>query len=57
MKDVKKIINKILKNKKMLGIVVGGLLAVILIISGGLLILWVVDFILVLFNKKIWWID
>lgn len=36
---------------------VGVVLAVILILSGGLLILWLVDFILVLFNKKIWWID
>jgi uncharacterized membrane protein (DUF485 family) len=36
---------------------IGVILAVILILSGGLLVLWVVDFILVLFNKKIWWID
>ena len=36
---------------------VGVILAAILILSGGLIILWVVDFILVLLNKKIWWID
>jgi hypothetical protein len=36
---------------------IGVVLAVILILSGGLIVLWIVDFILVLLNKKIWWID
>ena len=37
--------------------VVGVILAVILLLAGGLLILWIVDLVCVLTNKPIWWID
>lgn len=36
---------------------VGVILAVILIVSGGLLVLWIIDIIMVALNKPIWWID
>ena len=39
------------------GNLLGIILAAILIIAGGLVVLWVLDFIFVLLNKKIWWID
>ncbi len=39
------------------GNVLGIVLAVILIAAGGLVILWVIDIICVVLNKKIWWID
>lgn len=37
--------------------IVGIILAIILLCSGGLIILWIVDLICVLLNKPIWWID
>ena len=37
--------------------IVGIILAVILLCTGGLIILWIVDIIMVIFGKKIWWID
>ena len=39
------------------GNLIGIILAVILIISGGLLVLWIVDIIMVALNKRILWID
>ena len=36
---------------------VGVILAVILIVSGGLLVLWIIDIIMVALNKPIWWSD
>ena len=36
---------------------VGVVLAVILLLTGGLGIFWIVDLVCVLLNKKIWWID
>ena len=36
---------------------VGVILAVILIASGGLIVLWIVDIVMVALNKPIWWID
>ena len=39
------------------GNVLGIILSVILLCSGGFVILWVVDLICVLLNKPIWWID
>ena len=36
---------------------VGVVLAVILLCTGGLVILWIIDLIMVFFGKKIWWID
>lgn len=37
--------------------ILGIVLAIILIATGGLFILWIIDLFTVLFNKKIWWID
>ena len=37
--------------------VVGMVLAVLLLVFGGFFVLWVVDVIFVVLNKKIWWID
>jgi len=39
------------------GNVVGIVLAVILLISGGFVILWIIDVVMVALRKKIWWID
>lgn len=36
---------------------IGVILAVILLCTGGLIILWIIDIIMVIFGKKIWWID
>ena len=36
---------------------IGVILAVILLLSGGLLVLWVVDVVCVAMNRPIWWID
>lgn len=36
---------------------IGAILAIILLCTGGLVILWIVDLICVLLNKPIWWID
>lgn len=36
---------------------IGVILAVILLITGGLGIIWVIDIIMVVLGKKIWWID
>ena len=37
--------------------IIGVVLAVILLVAGGLVILWIVDLVCVLTNKPIWWID
>ena len=37
--------------------VVGIILALILLLCGGFFILWIVDLVMVILNKKIWWID
>ena len=37
--------------------IIGVILAVILLCTGGLIILWIIDIIMVIFGKKIWWID
>ena len=37
--------------------VVGIVLAVILLCTGGLGILWIIDIIMVIFGKRVWWID
>lgn len=36
---------------------IGVILAAILIVSGGLLVLWIIDIIMVALNKRILWID
>ncbi len=36
---------------------IGIILAVVLILCGGFFILWIIDVIMVLLGKKIWWID
>lgn len=35
----------------------GVILAVILLFTGGLIVLWIIDIIMVVLNKPIWWID
>ena len=35
----------------------GIILAIILLCTGGLVILWIIDLIMVIFGKRIWWID
>lgn len=37
--------------------IVGIVLAVILLLCGGFFILWVIDLVMVILNKRIWWID
>lgn len=37
--------------------VVGIVLAVLLLLCGGFVILWIIDVIMVLLGKKVWWID
>ncbi len=37
--------------------IIGIILAILLLCSGGFVILWVIDLIMVLLGKKIWWID
>lgn len=39
------------------GNIIGIVLAVILLCCGGFFILWIIDLIMVLLGKKIWWID
>lgn len=39
------------------GNVIGIVLAVVLILCGGFFILWIIDVIMVLLGKRIWWID
>lgn len=39
------------------GNLVGVVLAAILLLGGGLLILWIIDVVCVIQNKPIWWID
>ena len=39
------------------GNVVGIVLAVILLLTGGFFILWLIDVVMVLLGKDIWWID
>ena len=39
------------------GNIIGIVLAVILLLAGGLLILWIIDLVCVIQNKPIWWID
>ena len=36
---------------------IGIVLAVLLLIFGGFAILWIIDIIMVIFGKRIWWID
>ena len=36
---------------------VGVILAVLLLICGGFAILWIIDIIMVIFGKIVWWID
>ena len=36
---------------------VGIVLAVVLLLCGGFLVLWIIDVIMVVLGKKIWWID
>ena len=37
--------------------VIGIVLAIILLLCGGFFILWIIDLIMVLIGKNIWWID
>ncbi len=37
--------------------IIGIVLALILLLCGGFFILWIIDLIMVLLDKKIWWID
>ena len=37
--------------------IVGIVLAVILLCTSGLLVLWIIDIIMVIFGKRVWWID
>lgn len=39
------------------GNVVGMLLAILLLICGGFVVLWIIDVVFVILGKKIWWID
>lgn len=39
------------------GNVLGIILAVVLLLCGGFVILWIVDLICVILGKPIWWID
>ena len=39
------------------GNVVCIVLAVILLLTGGFFILWIIDIVMVLLGKEIWWID
>lgn len=39
------------------GNVVGVILAVILLICGGFVVLWIFDLICIVLSKDIWWID
>ena len=36
---------------------IGIILAVLLLVFGGFAILWIIDIIMVIFGKRIWWID
>lgn len=37
--------------------VIGIVLAVLLLICGGFFILWIIDVVMVILGKRIWWID
>ncbi len=37
--------------------IIGIILAIIMLISGGLLIFWIIDLVCALLNRPIWWID
>ena len=37
--------------------IIGIVLAIILLFCGGFFILWIIDLIMVLIGKNIWWID
>lgn len=39
------------------GNVVGMLLALLLLLCGGFVVLWIIDVVFVILGKKIWWID
>lgn len=39
------------------GNVVGMLLALLLLLCGGFVVLWIIDVVFVILDKKIWWID
>ena len=36
---------------------IGIVLAILLLVFGGFAILWIIDIIMVIFGKRIWWID
>ena len=36
--------------------IVGAILSVVLLLTGGFIVLWIIDLITVLLDKKIWWI-
>ena len=36
---------------------VGIILAVVLLLCGGFFILWIIDVVMVILGKKIWWLD
>lgn len=36
--------------------IVGAILSVVLLLTGGFVVLWIIDLITVLLDKKIWWI-
>ena len=37
--------------------IIGIVLAIVLLCTGGFFILWIIDLIMVLLGKNIWWID
>lgn len=37
--------------------IIGIVLAIILLLCGGFFILWIIDLIMVLIGKNVWWID
>lgn len=37
--------------------IIGIVLSIIMLISGGLIIFWIIDLVCVLLNRPIWWID
>lgn len=37
--------------------IIGVVLAIILLFCGGFFILWIIDLIMVLIGKNVWWID
>ncbi len=37
--------------------IIGVILAAVLLICGGFIVLWIIDVVMVILNKNIWWID